>query len=352
MKIDRVESPSSAGKRGARITIVDVARHAGVSVASASKVLREAPGVSDSMRERVKESMEALSYRPHRPARGMRGRTYTVGMIVSDIENPFISLLQIGMANVLAQQGYEILIAPGGVSATSQRVVMNALIDHQMDGIVLVSPRASDGELETFASEVPVVLVGRHSSSSTLDSVSGDDELGAKLVVDHFVSLGHDRVAFVTHHNESDDPSFPETLRMNGFRRAMAAHGLEGIVIRGAWSLEGGREAARLVSRITPPPTAVHAGADIVAFGMISELWERGLAAPDAFALAGYDNSPTAAIGPISLTTVDQSGLEMGSIAAELLLERISGRTESRHKLITPFLVVRSSSKPPSRGES
>src|SRR3954454_1337222 len=103
-------------------------------------------------------------------------------MIVSDIDNPFFSLLHTGISRVFAQQGYEILIAPGGVTAASQRAVMNALIDHQMDGVVLVSPRASDEDLERMASEIPVVLVGRHSSSATLDSVSGDDELGAKLV--------------------------------------------------------------------------------------------------------------------------------------------------------------------------
>jgi LacI family transcriptional regulator len=164
--------------------------------------------------------------------------------------------------------------------------------------------------------------------------------------VDHFVDLGHRHIAFVTHHNDSDDPSFPETMRMNGFRAAMAAHGLEGVVIPGAWSLEGGRAAARVLSTLSPRPTAVHAGADIAAFGMMTEIWEQGMVSPDAVSLAGYDNSPTSAIGPISLTTVDQAGVVMGSLAAELLLERIGGRSESRHKLMIPSLVVRASSRP------
>ncbi|GAA5088017.1 LacI family DNA-binding transcriptional regulator [Microbacterium yannicii] len=341
---ESVESSARAGRRAGRVTIVDVAHHAGVSVATASKVLRNAPGVSDAMRTRVRASMTALSYRPHRPARGMRGRTYTVGMIVSDIENPFFSLLQRGISKVIAQHNYEILIAPGGVTSSSQRAVMNALIDHQMDGVILVSPRASDDELDRIAGEIPMVLVGRHSSSAALDSISGDDELGAKLVVDHFVELGHERIAFVTHHNEAEHSSFPETIRMNGFRSAMAAHGLPATIIPAAWSLEGGRAAARHLATLTPQPTAVHAGADIAAFGMMSEIWERAVVPPNSFALAGYDNSPTSAIGPISLTTVDQSGLDMGSIAAEMLLERIAGRDDSRHELVTPSLVVRASS--------
>jgi LacI family transcriptional regulator len=344
--IDSADPSRPAGKRAGRITIVDVARHAGVSVASASKVLRNAPGASDWMRQTVTASMAALAYRPHRPARGMRGRTFTVAMVVSDIENPFYNLLYTGMSRVFAQHNYEILIAPGGVTAAGQRAVMNALIDHQMDGIVLVSPRGSDDELERIASEIPVVLVGRHSDSATLSSVSGDDELGAKLVVDHFVGLGHERIAFLTHHNEHDEPYFPETMRMKGFRAAMAAHGLESVVIPGSWSLEGGRAAARLLPTLTPRPTAVHAGADIAALGMISEIWTHGVVPPNGISLAGHDNSPLSEIGPISLTTVDQSGLEMGSLAADLLLERIAGRRESRHEIMTPSLVVRSSSGP------
>lgn len=347
--LDSNDLKASPGKRARRVTIVDVAHHAGVSVASASKVLREAPGVSESMRRRVRTSMATLEYRPHRPARGMRGNTYTVGMMVSDIENPFFSLLLSGITGVLEKHGYEILLAPGGVTAATQRAMTDAIVDHQMDGVILVSPRASGAELDRLASKIPIVLVGRGSESDMLDSVSGDDELGARLVVDHFVGLGHERIAFLTHHNSADEPAFPETRRAHGYLSAMADHGLRGQVIPGAWSLEGGRAAARLLSTLSPRPTAVHAGADIAAFGMISELWTQRHVPGDGVALAGYDNSPMSSIGPISLTTIEQSGVEMGARAAQLLLERITGSQTSRHELMTPTLIVRSSSTPPQR---
>ncbi|KSU54838.1 hypothetical protein AS029_07790 [Microbacterium enclense] len=335
--------------RQKRATIVDVAHHAGVSTASASKVLRNAYGVSDAMRERVQASMDALGYRPHRPARGMRGQTFTVGMMASDIENPFFSIIADGITSVLKTENYELLISTGGYDSASQNASVDALIDHQMDGLILIAPVVSGADLERIARDIPLVVVGRHSSSAALDSVSGDDDLGSALVVDHLVELGHRRIAFVANHQDQLEPDRPESVRLAGFLGAMDRHGLggEAVVIDSRWSLEGGREAARIADTLEHPPTAVVAGADVTALGMLSELWETGRSAPAAYSLAGYDNSRTSSIGPIALTTVDQSGFEMGQAVGRLLLERISGRTESTHLLLEPQLVPRATTAAP-----
>ncbi|HWH98468.1 MAG TPA: LacI family DNA-binding transcriptional regulator [Pseudolysinimonas sp.] len=334
---------SSGAPRARRVTIVDVARHAGVSTAAVSKVLRNAYGVSDSMRERVLHSMEQLEYRPHRPARGMRGRTYTVGMLVSDIENPFFDLLSDGAIGALAASGYELLIAPGGYLASEQVAAVEALIDHQMDGLILVAPVISRDDLERLARAVPVVVVGQHGGSDLLDTVAGDDHLGAAAVVDHLVELGHERIVFVANHREQADSLRPESVRLEGFLEAMRRHGLSdsAVVIDGSWSMDGGRDAAHAIEALDPRPTAVHAGADVVAFGVLSAWWDDGLRVPRDFSLVGYDNSRTSSIGPISLTTVDQSGREMGARAGELLLERIAGRTDAAHELLEPRLIPR-----------
>ncbi|MEV7608540.1 LacI family DNA-binding transcriptional regulator [Microbacterium sp. NPDC089320] len=335
--------------RTKRATIVDVARHAGVSTASASKVLRNAYGVSDAMKERVQASMEALEYRPHRPARGMRGRTYTVGMMVSDIDNPYFSLIADGLASVLRPSDYELLVSPGGYDAASQNQAIEALIDHQMDGLILVAPLVSPADLERVSGEIPVVVVGSHTASPSVDSVSGDDQLGSRLVVDHLVALGHRRIGFVANHQVAAESHRPESVRLAGFLEAMAQHDLsdEAVVIDTQWSLEGGRDAVRLIDALDNPPSAVFAGADITALGMMSELWEGSRSAPDAYSLAGYDNSRIASIGPIGLTTVDQSGHEVGASAGRLLLERIGGRGEASHLLLRPELVVRTTTAPP-----
>lgn len=329
--------------RHRRATIVDVGKHAGVSTASVSKVLRNAYGVSESMRERVHHSMAELGYRPHRPARGMRGRTYSIGMMVSDVENPFFNLISDGVTSVLRPQSYELLIAPAGYDTEGQTAVVDALIDHQMDGLILVAPLMSKDELDRIAREIPLLVVGLHSVSDSYDSVSGDDALGAALVVDHLVGLGHERIAFVAHSYRSDDAGRPESVRLEGFQAAMERHGLrdQAVVVSVRWSLEGGREAARQLESLAEPPTAVHAGADVVAFGMMSELWERGERVPQSYSLAGYDNSTTSSIGPIDLTTVDQSGRRMGETAGRMLLERIEGRSEAHHELLQPALVPR-----------
>ncbi|KHL04729.1 hypothetical protein LK10_04210 [Sinomonas humi] len=329
--------------------MIDVAHHAGVSIASVSKVLRGAPGVSSAMKERVNASVEALSYRPHRLARGMRGPMFTVGVMLSDIENPFFSLLIQGMVEVFGSQGYELQIAPATAGEESQNSVIDSLIDHQMDGLILIAPRGREEHLERIGEQVPMVVIGPHGPSEHYDTVSGDDELGSALIVDHLVSLGHRRIAFLTNEHPADRLNLPESARARGFEEAMGRHGLSDdlLFVPGVWSLEGGRDAARRILEASPRPTAVHAGADVAAFGILSYLWEEGVRIPEDVSVAGYDNSPMGSFTPISLTSVDQSGHEMGAIAAKLLLERIAGRSEPHNDVLTPRLIVRGTTSAP-----
>lgn len=344
------DAPTGTG-RGNRVTIIDVARHAGVSTAAASKVLRNAYGVSDGMRERVQASIAVLGYRPHRPARGMRGSTYTVGMVVPDIENPFFNLVSDGASRVLSAERYELLIALPGLSSTGWVDAMDSLVDHRVDGLLLVAPPVAQEEIDRIARQVPVVVLGHHNSSGLLDSVASDDVMGADLVVDHLAALGHRRIAFVANPLEYHDPERLESVRHDGFLRAVRRRGLDrdAVVIDGDWTLDGGFAAARAVSALAEAPTAVFTGADVVAFGMLSDWWARDVRVPRDFSLVGYDNSKTSSLGPIDLTTVDQAGPEMGSLSGLLLLERIGGRQEAEHRLLTPRLVLRGTTAPVAR---
>ena len=329
-----------------RATIVDVAQHAGVSTASASKVLRDAYGVSEQMRERVTASMKELSYRPHRLARGMRGSTYTVGVMLSDIDNPFFGLLIQGMGDVLAERGYDILIAPGSVGKSSQEAIIDSLIDHQMDGLILVAPRSTRKHLEEIGEQIPTVVLGAHGPSSSFDTVSGDDALGSSLIVDHLVSLGHERIAFLSNTRPVSLTHIPEAVRELGYRNAMTRHGLssDDLVIPGRWTMAGGEDAARMIMESPSRPTAIHAGADVAAIGLLSHLWAQSIDIPGEMSVVGYDNSPTGALQPISLTSVDQSGREMGAVSARLLLDRMTGRSVAENRVIEPVLVVRGTS--------
>jgi len=332
-----------------RATLRDVASRAGVSTAAASKVLRGAYGVSPAMRERVQEAMTALSYRPNVSARGMRGKTFTIGVLISDIQNQFYDQVMSGVAPVFADAEYAVLIAQATPSVESEVAMVETMIDHRMDGLVLMTPTMPRVEIERFASLLPVVVVARGGGAVGFDTVSTDDEIGSALIVDHLVGLGHRSIAHISVASSDDDPTLPFRARTRGYEEAMRRHGLEERidVITTGWTQKGGVAAADLLLDRDALPTAVHAGADVAALGLLGELWDRGVAVPGDVSVAGYDNSPIGMLAPISLTSVDQGADVLGRYAAELLLERIGGRTEPKSVRLRPTLVTRGTTGPP-----
>ena len=332
-----------------RATLVDVAHHAGVSVATASKAVRDAYGISESMRTRVLASVEELGYRPDRLARGMRGSTHTLGLMVASIANSFINLIVEGMTPVLAEAGYDLFISSATGTIPGQDAAIDALIDHQMDGLMLVGPRQASERLESIGLSVPTVVVGRHGPGVRYDTIASDDRRGSRLIVDRLAALGHRQISFISESPPIDYPTLPESARLDGYKRAMRRHGLGGEIdiIPSQWTFEGGRLAADVLLARDVLPTAVHAGADVAALGFLSRLWEVGVDVPTQISVVGYDNSPIGSLSRIGLTSVDQGGIEMGETAAELLLSRIRGRTEASNALIAPTLIDRATTGAP-----
>src|SRR5215471_11761110 len=152
-----------------RITIVDVARHAQVSTTAVSKVLNNAYGASPAMREKVRRAIDELGYRPHAAARGMRGQTYTIGVMLPNIRNPFFADILDGITERLQSTDYQVLLGPGCNGEEAEARVTDAMIDRRMHGVVLIAPISSRARLEHIASHVPTVIVGRHSKSQAYD---------------------------------------------------------------------------------------------------------------------------------------------------------------------------------------
>ncbi|MEV7394659.1 LacI family DNA-binding transcriptional regulator [Streptomyces sp. NPDC091215] len=334
-----------------RVTIVDVARHARVSTTTVSKVLRNAYGASPEMRAKVRRAIDELGYRPLAAARGLRGRTYTIGVMLPDIRNPFFPEILDGITGRLADTDYQVFLGPGCNGEKEEEHVTDAMIDRGMDGIVLVAAVSSRARLEHIASLVPTVVVGRHGRSPLYDTVADDDTAGAALVVRHLAELGHRRIAHIEH--RETDPTrieeMPNTQRAKGYRHAMHALGLadEIDVVSTSYTQQGGLQGARELLARPRRPTAVFAGADIVAMGVLDAFAEAGIRAPEDVSVAGYDNTSFAAFGPISLTSVDQGGHEMGRNAARLLLERIADRTKPSVQVrLSPTLVPRRTTAP------
>jgi LacI family transcriptional regulator len=332
------------------VTIEDVAREAGVSRAAVSKVIRNAYGVSPAMRERVTAAIEKLGYRPSVSARGMRGATFTLGIEIPELANPFFPLLLTGATAAISGSPYQLIIAPADPAHSEGYRAIQALVDRKVDGVIAVSPMVEPAWLAELAAAVPVVMIGRHDRSDGYDTVVSDDEAGTRMVMRHLFDLGHSDIAHVTAEADRTAPGsgVPQALRLQAYREAMqeAGFGDRIRIERAAGPGTGPYQAALRLLTGAARPTAILACHDEPALGVQRAVADAGLTA-DEVAVAGYDGIEIAGHPGVSLTTVDQHGERMGRLAVELLLERIAGRTEPRHEVVAPDLVVRSSTRPP-----
>jgi len=332
-----------------RATIHDVAREAGVSVSAVSKVLRNAYGVSPEMQAKVGAAIERLEYRPRTSARAMRGKSYTIGVMILEMSSPLQPEIVQGITDELEPTPFqEILVVPGKSPQRQQRSI-EALIDRQVDGLILIAPWTAESYLDELAQSMPTVAIARHGSAASYDTVVDDDFAGAGLMVDYLVSLGHTRIAHTSMPSGGLKRPYvlSHTARSDGYIRAMKRHKLNPDVIVTTYSEQGGYDAAVKALERPEPPTAIFAGADIAALGVLRAAEERGIRVPEDLTVTGYDNIYASTIGRVSLTTIDQSGHLTGSMGVKLLLERINGRSQPIHSVISPRLVVRGTSAHP-----
>lgn len=327
--------------RGRSVTISDVARAAGVSRAAVSKVIRNAYGVSAGMRERVEAAIEELGYRPSVAARALRGSSYRLGLEIPYVNGRFMTQIVEGAGRALTGTPYQLVLAPADGPEYS---TLESLADGLVDGIIAVSPLVDPAWLEELAHRVPVVMLGRHDDPERYDTVVGDDAAGARAVMDHLYELGHRRIAHVTVPEAVTDldSGTPHAVRLQTYRAYLAEAGLEALVegAGGETGPGGAREAAERLLARPDPPTAIFAGHDDIAMGVLAAVAGAGR----AVAVAGYDNTDVSAHPLIDLTTVDQQGVEMGAQAATMLLERLRGRTEPRRWTAAVTLHARGSS--------
>jgi LacI family transcriptional regulator len=334
---------------GRRATLHDVASTAGVSVSAVSKVVRNAYGVSPELRSRVTDAIEQLGYRPNAGARALRGRSYTIGVVLVDLMSPFQPEVAQGITDELEHTPYQDVVVTAGLAPERQQRRIEALMDRQVAGLVLVAPTLEVTWIEDLAKAVPIITVALHGAAKNFDTVVHDQVLGARLVVDYLVSAGHRRIVHTSMPASTADDSFvlSHTARRYAFEESMREHGLEPSVIETSYSEGGGYQAALEAFDRGEPPTAIFAGADIAALGVLRAAEERGILVPQELTVVGYDNIYMSMINRVSLTTVDQSGHHTGEASVRLLLERINGRTEPQQVVLTPELIVRGTSGPP-----
>ena len=325
-------------------TMQQVAERAGVSTALVSLVMRNAPNVSEHRRQRVLEAADELGYRPNVLARNLASRrTNTIGLVLNDLHNVFFAEVTDGVEHAAEQAGQRILIGNGRHSAEGESDAVETFLQFRVDGIIVAGSLGLD-TVRKAATTTPMVVVGRTDELDEADTVNVDDAVGAKLAVDHLVSLGHERIALIDGGSSAGAPE-----RAQGYADAMRSHGLEAHirVARGDFTEAGGAAAAHELLDGGERPTAIFAGNDLSAVGAFDVLMDRGLAIPDDMSLVGFDNTALAAMAHLALTTVDQPTFDLGAAALDLLLERINdNRTESKRVIRQPDLVVRDSTAP------
>ena len=334
-----------------RPTILDVAARAGVSKSLVSNVLRGVPTVSPARRDAVLRAAEELGYRPNAVARSLvQRRTRTMGVLVSNLHNPFFADVIDGLQAVAGRHGYTVLLVSGGRDAAVEAQTVDALLEQRVDGLVLLSPHLPSAQVARAAAAVPVVAVGRrYRDVRGADWVVSDDDAGTGLAVAHLVELGHRRIAHIGGGRRAGGRE-----RSRGYRAAMTVAGLPlgpEVADDSFTTEEGGNAAARRLLDAPRRPTAVLAVNDLAAVGAMDAVEAAGLRVPADLSIVGYDNSALAGLRHVALTTVDQPRVEMGERAADLLLRRVDGHGgPARHVLLAPRLVVRATTAPPATG--
>lgn len=336
---DRAEGGKRrTGEQVSRIGLADVASRAGVSLATASLVLRRRPGPSEETSRRVRDAASELGYRVDLAASRLAGkRSHALGLVL-DVTHPFHAELTMLLDAAADDRGLQLVLSPMGRRGEDEAV--ESLLDHRCDGVILLGSALSAKRLRTLDERSPVVVLGR--AVAGVDSVLADDAAGLRMAVDHLVDTGRRSLAF------ADGPAGPiARARRDGFRAAAAEAGVAAEVIPA-----GDDEASGLAAANRLAANGIDAAIgynDRVAAGLREGLVRRGKAVPKDVALVGIDDSPLARMSTIDLTSVSQSP----EVMAEHCLRRLVSRLEDpmieagEHTVIEPRLAVRTSSGGP-----
>lgn len=327
-----------------RVTIGDVARAAGVSIPTVSKVINNRDGVAAATMVRVQEVVERLGYETSLVARSLRSsRTGVIGILVPEFE-PFSTELLRGVSTAATGTGYELLAYAGLVTGASQpgweRRSLSRLSGTLIDGAIVVTPTTA-----LSSSSIPVVAIDPHTGPEGHATVDTDNAGGARSAVEHLVALGHTRIAHI--HGRADLAS--AQLRESGYRQALSDAGIpvdETLVRGGDYQEDQATTVATELLSIADRPTAVFAANDSSAFGVLHAAALLGLRVPEDLSVIGFDDVPQASTTTPPLTTVAQPLAHLGAAAVDMLLAMLRGEPGPDHVRMTTELRIRRSTGP------
>lgn len=338
--------------RKERPTVKEVARHAGVSIATVSHVLNQTHYVSEELRLEVENAIRELDYKLNYVGRCLRkGKSGTVALIVPDIADPFFPEVTRGVEDFLAKHGNNLFLCNTDEDPSKERLYLETIESRQVDGVIIAPAISQRDTIINTLKQVkkPTVIVDRPLRGANFDQVFSDNVGGAYKVTNHLLQLGHRRIGIILQR--------PKTItiidRLKGYRRALREDGIEideGLIAEGHFGVEGGYEAAELLLKKSDI-SAIFCTNDSMTLGTMLLLKDKGIKCPQSLSIVGFDDPFWARAFTPTLTTVAQQTYRMGYEAAQLLWAKLSSGSQKKKiqkiKLDT-FLRIRESSRPKS----
>ena len=330
-------------------TILDVARLAGVSTATVSRVLNAPDSVRQETRARVLQAMATCNYKYNALARGfVTKRSNTIGLIIPTINNPVFADSTLGVQEYANAKNIRVILGNSSYQYAQEENLVKALRESQVDGLIITTTNLKGKVLQALAADkFPFVLLFSTVKGGPYSAVGIDNYRGGYLATDHLVALGHRRIGMVAGRFSITDRSFH---RWHGYKRCLSDHAIpydKTLLVQTDYSLSGGRDAIRQLLMLPEPPTAVFCSNDYIALGAIKGAREAGLSLPRELSIVGFDDMQTASYMVPALTTIHQPAYEMGRRAAELLLRLTDNREKPVQVMLETALIVRESSAAP-----
>jgi LacI family transcriptional regulator len=337
--------PAGHPHRSGTATLRDVADVAGVSIATVSRILTGARQSRPATRDRVLAAAAQLDYRPSAPARALKlQQTQTLGLLITDIENPFFPEIVRAVEDAAHERGYAVLLCNATDDPGRELAYINLLLERRVDGIIVAASQVPSRHAALLGrARIPVVLVNCEAPGSGLASITSDNPGGARMATEHLLSLGHRHIGHIT----APHANAAAALRLGGVRGAMRAAGIgeESLVVsEGDAHVAGGERATRELLERAPLTTAIVCYNDLTAIGALRALRALGCLVPGDFSVLGFDDIDLAKWTDPPLTTIAQQKGEMGRWAVALLADAASnGHHSASTRRLTTSLVLRGS---------
>jgi len=325
-------------------TIKDVAKDAGVSAATVSRVINNSPTVTASTRETVMAVIKKLNYQPNLLGRNLR-RTETrlILVLLQNMANPFYARIVKGIEDVGHKNGYHVMLCNTDSDHEREKVYLELLRNRLADGVIFMAPMLGKEELTEIGKRFPVVQCCEYKEGAQVSHVSIDNHAAAYKAVRHLISAGHRRIGMISCRNSYVSIS----QRESGYKKALEDAGItfeEEYIKYGDYGFNSGLRAANQLLSMDDRPTAIFAISDLMAIGALRAIREKGLSVPEDVAAAGFDNISFSSMCNPMLTTISQPKYDLGCLAMDLLLKQIRGEAKEHKGIFLEYeLIIRES---------